>query len=105
MEEIFRIGIFLVTIYVLSFILTAVQGWIMATVTQRVSRQMRSDISHKINRLPMWFYNKTSTGDLLYRVTNDVDLIGQSMNQSLSSLVTATVLLMEKRVHRRSLMN
>ena len=92
MEEIFRIGIFLVTIYVLSFILTAVQGWIMATVTQRVSRQMRSDISHKINRLPMWFYNKTSTGDVLSRVTNDVDLIGQSMNQSLSSLVTATVL-------------
>lgn len=92
MDKIFRIGIFLVTLYVLSYILSATQGWIMSTVTQRVSKQMRSDISRKINRLPMWFYNTTSNGDVLSRVTNDVDMIGQSLNQSLSGLVTAVVL-------------
>jgi ATP-binding cassette subfamily B protein len=53
---------------------------------------MRSDISHKINRLPMSYYNKTSTGDVLSRVTNDVDTIGQSLNQSLSNFVHAVVL-------------
>ena len=64
----------------------------MATVTQRVSKQMRSDISRKINRLPMWFYNRTTTGDVLSRVTNDVDTIGQSLNQSIGTLVSAVVL-------------
>lgn len=92
MDKIFGIGIFMVILYVLSYILSVVQGWIMSTVTQRVSRQMRSDIFRKINRLPMCFYNKTSTGDVLSRVTNDVDMIGQSLNMSLSGLVTAVVL-------------
>lgn len=92
MDKIFTIGMTLVTMYALSFIFTATQGWIMSTITQRVSKQLRSDISGKINRLPMWFYNKTSTGDVLSRVTNDVDTISQSLNQSLSSLVSAIVL-------------
>lgn len=64
----------------------------MATVTQRVSREMRSDISGKINRLPMWFYNRTTTGDVLSRVTNDVDTIGQSLNNSIGNLVSNIVL-------------
>lgn len=92
MDQVAEIGLFLVTIYVLSYVLSATQGFIMSTVTQRVSKRMRSDISGKINRLPMWFYNKTSNGDVLSRVTNDVDTIGQSLNQSLSGLVTAVVL-------------
>ena len=70
------------------------RGWIMATITQRVSREMRSDISHKINRLPMWYYNRTTTGDVLSRVTNDVDTIGQSLNQSIGGLLSAVVLLL-----------
>ena len=65
---------------------------IMSTITQKVSRQMRSDISYKINRLPMSFYNKTTTGDVLSRVTNDVDTIGQSLNQSIGTLITAVIL-------------
>ncbi len=93
MDRIFEIGIFLVVIYALSYVLSVVQGLIMASVTQRVSRKMRTDISHKINRLPMWYYNKTSTGDILSRVTNDVDTIGQSLNQSIGVLISAVVLL------------
>lgn len=92
MDKITEIGLFLVGLYALSFILTAIQGWIMATITQRVSKKMRSDISEKINRLPMSFYNRTTTGDVLSRVTNDVDTIAQSLNQSIRNLVSAIVL-------------
>jgi ATP-binding cassette subfamily B protein len=92
MDRIFEIGIQLVVMYLAGYVLTATQGWTMATVTQRVTKKMRSDISHKINRLPMSYYNKTSTGDVLSRVTNDVDTIGQSLNQSLSNFVHAVVL-------------
>lgn len=92
MERILQIGLLLVTFYLLSYILSTTQGFLMATVTQCVSKQMRSDISRKINRLPMWFYNRTTTGDVLSRVTNDVDTIGQSLNQSIGTLVSAVVL-------------
>ena len=92
MDKIMQIGLFLVGLYALSYILSALQGWIMSTITQKVSRQMRSDISYKINRLPMSFYNKTTTGDVLSRVTNDVDTIGQSLNQSIGTLITAVIL-------------
>lgn len=92
MDKIRKIGLFLVGLYVLSYVLSALQGWIMSTITQKVSKQMRSDISHKINRLPMSFYNKTTIGDVLSRVTNDVDTIGQSLNQSIGTLITAVIL-------------
>ncbi len=92
MDTVMAIGIILIVIYAASWLLSTVQHWIMSTVTQRVSKKMRSDISRKINRLPMWFYNKTSTGDVLSRVTNDVDTIGQSLNQSISTLVSSSIL-------------
>ncbi len=92
MDKIREIGLFLVGLYVLSYILSAVQGCLMATVTMRVSKQMRSDISRKMNRLPMWFYNRTTTGDVLSRVTNDVDTIGQSLNQSIGHLISSLIL-------------
>ena len=92
MDAIFSVAITLVCFYAASWLLSAMQSWIMATVTQRVSRSMRSDISHKINRLPMWYYNRTTTGDVLSRVTNDVDTIGQSLNQSVGTLITQIVL-------------
>lgn len=92
MNAIVKIGLTLVAFYAFSYILSAVQGWIIATVTQRVSKTMRSDISRKINCLPMWFYNRTTTGDVLSRVTNDVDTIGQSLNQSIGNLLTSIVL-------------
>ena len=92
LDAIVGVAITLVCFYAASWLLSAMQSWIMATVTQRVSRSMRSDISHKINRLPMWYYNRTTTGDVLSRVTNDVDTIGQSLNQSVGTLITQIVL-------------
>lgn len=93
MARVQRIGFILVTFYALSYLFSAIQGWITAGVTQRVSQQLRGDISRKINRLPMAFYNRTSTGDILSRVTNDVDLISQSLNQSIGNLITSVILL------------
>lgn len=92
MERVKSIGLTLVAFYVGSAILSLGQQFIMATVTQNVTKQLRSDISGKINRLPMAYYNKTSTGDVLSRVTNDVDMISQSMNQSIGNLVSAVAL-------------
>lgn len=92
MDRIMNIGIMLLCFYVASLLLSATQSWIMATITQRVSRRMRGDISKKINRLPIWYYNRTTTGDVLSRVTNDVDTIGQSLNQSIGTLVSAVIL-------------
>ena len=92
MDKVLQIGLLLVSFYALSYILSATQGWIMSTITQRVSKEMRSNISRKINKLPMWFYNRTTTGDVLSRVTNDVDTIGQSLNQSIGTLISSVIL-------------
>ena len=92
MERVKSNGLTLVAFYVGSAILSFGQQFIMATVTQNVTKRLRSDISGKINRLPMAYYNKTSTGDVLSRVTNDVDMISQSMNQSIGNLVSAVAL-------------
>ena len=61
-------------------------------MTQRIGRSMRADISAKINRLPMSYFNAVPTGDILSRITNDVDMLGQSLNQSVGSLLSAVVL-------------
>ncbi len=92
LDPIIRIAAVLIVFYGSSWILSLIQQWIMATLTQRVSKTMRRDISHKINRLPMHYYNRHSTGDVLSRVTNDVDTIGQSLNQSVGNLVSQCVL-------------
>lgn len=88
-----RIGLVLVAFYGLSVILSYAQGYIMATVTQQVSKRLRTDISEKINRLPLKYFDSTSYGDILSRVTNDVDTIGQTLNQSIGGLVSAIALL------------
>ncbi len=89
LEGIKKIGILLVVLYILSFVFHYIQGFIMTTITQKVTKRMRSEISRKINKVPLNYYNKTSLGDVLSRVTNDVDMIGQTMNQSIGMLVTA----------------
>jgi len=94
MAAVREIGVTLVVFYVASMLLSMMQGRVMATVTQRISQRLRGDISTKINRLPISFYNRTSTGDILSRVTNDVDTIGQSLNQSISTLVTSVTQLL-----------
>ncbi len=93
LEGVAKIGFVLVAFYAMSFIFSSTQSFIMSTVTQRISKRLRGDISGKINRLPMWYYNKTTTGDILSRVTNDVDTIAQSFNMSISTLVSAITLL------------
>ncbi|MGI8385197.1 ABC transporter ATP-binding protein [Robertmurraya sp. P23] len=89
LDAVVNIATILAFLYGLGFIFNYIQGYIMATVTQRVSKKLRSEISTKINRLPLKYFDSTSTGDVLSRVTNDVDMIGQTMNQSLSTLVSA----------------
>ena len=86
---VFKIALTLAIMYGVGAILNLLQGIIMADVTQKTSKSLRSDISKKINRLPLSYFDKTSIGDILSRITNDVDTIGQTMNQSLASLVGA----------------
>lgn len=87
-----KIALFLAILYGLSFIFNYIQSFIMATITQRVSKRLRTDISDKIDKLPLKYFDSTTYGDVLSRVTNDVDMIGQTLNQSISSLVTAVVM-------------
>lgn len=92
LDAVVNIAMVLAFLYGLGFIFNYIQGYIMATVTQRVSKNLRTEISTKINRLPLKYFDSTSTGDVLSRVTNDVDMIGQTMNQSLSTLVSAVTM-------------
>lgn len=89
LSKIAHIGIFLIIIYGIGAILTFLQHFIMATITQKISRQMRSDISHKINCVPLKYFSKNSYGDILSRVTNDVDIIGQTLNNSVAMIVAS----------------
>ncbi|WP_350022581.1 ABC transporter ATP-binding protein [Turicibacter sanguinis] len=82
----------LVYMYGASFILSYFQGFIMNTVTQKVAKSLRTQISEKINRLPLRYFDSTSYGDILSRVTNDVDSIAQTLNQSVGNLVSAITL-------------
>ncbi len=93
LDAVADIGATLIVYYSLSMVLSVVQGWLMANVTQRLAQRMRGDIAAKIDRLPMSYYNKTSTGDILSRVTNDVDTIGQSMHMAVGNLVSSVTLM------------
>ena len=93
LDEVKSIAIILVIIYVTSALLNYIQGLIMTIVTARFQKNMRDDISRKINVLPLAYFDKTMVGDILSRVTNDVDTIGFTMTQSLSSIVSSTTLL------------
>jgi len=87
------IAVTLVIYYGSGAVLSYVQSFVMATVTQRISKVMRRDISTKINHLPLKYFDSTSYGDILSRVTNDIDTLGQTLNQSLGGLVSAIALL------------
>ena len=92
MDKIYEVGIFMAILYAISIVLSYSQSFIMATVTQVTSKKLRSDITGKINRLPLKYYDKTTVGDTLSRVTNDVDTIGQTLNQSMGALVSGVSL-------------
>nr|WP_276709143.1 ABC transporter ATP-binding protein [Eubacterium ruminantium] len=91
-KKINNICIFVLTIFILSWIFGYVQNFIMTTVTQKVTKSLRRDISQKINRVPLRYFDKTSFGDVLSRVTNDVDMIGQTLNQSIGQLISSVTL-------------
>ncbi len=82
----------LVILYGLSAIFSYIQGFIMTTVTSYVTKNLRTSISEKINKVPLNYFNKTSFGDVLSRVTNDIDMIGQTLNMSVSTLVTSVTM-------------
>ncbi len=84
-----KICVTLVCFYASSMVFGYAQGFIMATVTQRVSKGLRTDISRKINRMPLRYFDNTSFGDTLSRATNDVDLIEITMNRSVGTLIGA----------------
>ena len=92
-EKIFPIFRFLVIIYSISAVFQYVQGFIMTTVTQKLTKSLRRDISKKINRLPLRYFDGNSYGDILSRVTNDVDMIGQSLGNSTVTLVSNIAML------------
>ena len=93
MEMVSKFGIILAIITLLSFILSSFQSYIMAGVTAKISKKFRSDITKKINRLPLGYFDKNTYGDILSRVTNDVDTISHTLNNSLSNLITSVTLI------------
>ena len=92
LESIKKIGYFLIALYVASAILGYAQGFIMTTITNKFSKKLRAEISTKINHLPLRYFDKHSYGDILSRVTNDVDTISQTMNNSIGTLVSSVAL-------------
>ncbi|MDD2496320.1 MAG: ABC transporter ATP-binding protein, partial [Tissierellia bacterium] len=92
-DKVISIAIFLSIIYVLSSVFNYLQGFIMSTVTNKLSKKLRNEISVKINKLPLKYFDNNSYGDILSRVTNDVDTIGHTMNNSIGSLVNSVTLL------------
>ena len=92
MNKIRTIAIFLGIIFALSALFNFIQSFIMATVSNKFSRNLRREISEKINRLPLKYFDNHAYGDILSRVTNDVDSIAMTMNQSVATLVSALTL-------------
>ena len=92
MSHIKRISLVLAIIYVVSSLFSYVEQIIMANVSNGYSKMLRGDITNKINRLPLKYFDSHETGDVLSRITNDVDTIAQNMNQSLATLVTSVTL-------------
>ena len=84
-----RILLFLGGVYLCSAVLSGIQAWIMSGISTRLSYTMRRDLSRKINRLPLSYFDRVQSGDVLSRITNDVDTVTQTLNQSLSQIVTS----------------
>lgn len=89
-DRVAHILMFALGLYLLSAACSFVQGWIMSYVSQRTCYLLRRGIAEKIDRLPFGYFERASTGDVLSRITNDVDTLGQSLNQGLTQLITST---------------
>lgn len=84
-----RILLFVLGLYLCSALFSFIQGWIMTGVTQKVSYRMRRDISEKIHRMPMSYFESRTYGEVLSRITNDVDTLGMGLNQSITQIITS----------------
>ena len=92
MPDFLKICYFLISIYILGAIVNYCQQFIMADVTQKTSKRLRSDINKKINQLPLSYFDTTTRGDILSRITNDVDTISQTLSSNITNLVNAITL-------------
>ena len=92
LKAVASIALFLLILYLFSALFNFISGFIMATIANKFARELREKISKKINHLPLKYFDEHSYGDVLSRVTNDIDTIGQSMNQSLAALIGAITL-------------
>ncbi len=91
-----RIGtilLFVLGLYLMSALFSFIQGWIMTGITQKVCYQLRKEISEKINRMPMKYFESRTYGEVLSRITNDVDTLGQGLNQSITTIITSVATL------------
>lgn len=92
-DKIAKILLLLLVLYVISAILSFVQGYIMTSISQKLSYRFRKEISEKINRMPMAYFESNTVGEVLSRITNDVDTLGQGLNQSITTLITSVTTL------------
>lgn len=88
-DKIGRILLILLGVYVFGACLSFIQGWIMTGISQKLCYRFRDEISRKINRMPLKYFESRTIGDVLSRITNDVDTLGQSLNQSVTQLITS----------------
>jgi ATP-binding cassette subfamily B protein len=92
-EEIGRILLIILGLYVVSTIFSFIQGYIMSGVAQKVSYKLRKELAEKINRMPMKYFDTKTHGEVLSRVTNDIDTLSQSLNQSMAQLITSVIMI------------
>lgn len=92
-NELGRLATLLIILYALSALFSYIQGWVMTNITQRIAYQFRKDISDKINRMPLKYFDSRSFGDVLSRVTNDVDTVSQTLNQGMTQMVTSITMI------------
>ncbi len=88
-DKIGTVLLILLGLYLLSAFFSFVQGWIMTGISQKMSYCMRKELSEKINRMPMKYFESNTNGEVLSRITNDVDTLGMSLNQSITTLITS----------------
>jgi len=91
-EYVGKIILILLGLYIVSAIFGYLQGWIMSGISMKLTYRLRKEISQKINRLPLKYFESTNQGEILSRITNDVDTLTQTLNQSLTQVITSTTL-------------
>lgn len=91
-NKIYKILMTMVVLYIISAVFNYIQGIIMATISQKYTKNLRTKVNKKINKLPMNYFDKKNTGEILSLITNDIDTIGQNLNQAATELITCIVM-------------